>query len=152
MTEPAIQATGFSIVGFHRGHMLALAAGGRGFQNQLGPDALALLERDPWTATLMLDGFPVACGGIIRHWEGRGEGWVAVSQRCVGDVTIGRRLRQVALRTLEACPLRRIEALVRCDSLVSQKWARSCGFELEAPLLRAYGPDGADYQMFARVK
>jgi hypothetical protein len=62
------------------------------------------------------------------------------------------RVTKMAKRFLDVCPIRRIEAAVVVDHGPGHRWAQLLGFELEAPLLRAYTPQGEDCSLYSRVR
>lgn len=51
---------------------------------------------------------------------------------------------------IERLSIRRVQLSVRCDCPEIWKWAVFLGFKCEG-IMRAYGPDGSDYWLFARV-
>lgn len=96
-----------------------------------------------WTA---IDGGSiVACGGLLSQWEGRHVAWLLVG--------IGCRMRGIvkaARRILFSCAARRIEATVSTHFSQARKLVEMLGFEFEG-VLKAYGPNGDDFHMFARA-
>lgn len=99
--------------------------------------------------TGLVDGRPVICAGVIEIHPGRALSWSYVDRSAgVNFLFIHRAVR----RFLELCDYRRIEAEVAFDFEAGHRWIRMLGFELEAPRLRSYLPDGRDCSIYARVK
>lgn len=91
----------------------------------------------------------VACGGVIPIWIGRATLWAFFSPAARPYMaTITRFCRRI----INECPVNRLECTVRCDNDAANRWALLLGLELEAPLLRAYDPQGQDMALYARVR
>ena len=80
--------------------------------------------------------------GVGRAWSILTHGW----RKHANAITAK------AIAELDRCPLRRIEAEVMCDFDAGHRWLRRLGFEMEAERMRAYGPEGQDMALYARVK
>jgi hypothetical protein len=107
------------------------------------------LAASEYSYAALKDGKPILCAGVVTYWEGRGEAWAFLVP--------GNRREFIAChnavkRFLASCPLRRIEAAVQSNYRNGHRWADSLGFRVEAPCLKHYAPDGADYTLYARVK
>lgn len=113
----------------------------------LSPEECHLMEQSGTCWTIVHDGDPIACGGFIQMWPGRHVAWMLLddrSRRHMGYVT-----RQ-ALKKLAGIH-GRIELTVRADFYAGLRWAEMLGFKIEAPLMRRFGPDGADHVGYVRV-
>ena len=103
-------------------------------------EVLMVLEKEnSWT--LVIDGDPVACGGTMRQWKGRHTAWMYLNfntRRHMLAITraVSDKLDQVGGR---------IEITVRRDFVVGHRWAKMLGFDVETPVLEAYGPEGEDH-------
>lgn len=115
----------------------------------LTPAHIAALEQSPHSMTGLADGRVVICGGVVEYWPNRGEAWAIIDQNCKEHFTA---IHNAVKRFFEVCPLRRIEAAVDIGFEAGHRWMRLLGFELEAPVLRAYRPEGGDCSLYARVK
>lgn len=91
----------------------------------------------------------LALGGILPRWPGCGMAWTWLSR---GWRRHARALTEIARIHLDTSECHRIEAGVRCDYARGHAWVRRLGFELETPLARKWGPDGADYAIYVRVR
>ncbi len=89
-----------------------------------------------------------ACAGLIPQWENRAVAWALVASEAGRHF---RAIHQAVLRTFELHPFRRIETAVLQDFEQGHRWVRMLGFEREG-LMRAYSPDGQDYDLYARVR
>lgn len=96
-----------------------------------------------WTA--VDGGSIVACGGLLSQWEGRHVAWLLIG--CGGHLHA---IVKAARRVLCSCAARRIEATVSAQFTQARKLVEMLGFDFEGTL-KAYGPGGEDFHMFARV-
>lgn len=90
----------------------------------------------------------VACAGFWPQWENRAIVWALVT------ATAGRHFvgfHRAVRRALDLHKYRRIETAVRCGFVEGERWARMLGMEKEGTM-RAYAPDGDDYDLFARIQ
>jgi hypothetical protein len=81
-------------------------------------------------------------------WPGRGLAW-AVFPNDLGALFIG--VHRTAKRFLDGCGIRRVEADIRTDFCNAHRWVKLLGFKYEGTR-RAFGTDGADYDLYARVR
>lgn len=102
---------------------------------------------DAWT--VLADGKPVACGGLLKVWEGRAYAWALLgvdARRYLKSIT------KAARRGIETGGFRRVEMAVQEGFPEGQHWARLLGFTLETPEpMRAYLPNGRDAYLYAKV-
>jgi hypothetical protein len=94
----------------------------------------------------------IAAGGIVPHWPGRGEAWALVSSTAEPrDLAPAIRLARAWLDQRQRNPMfNRLEAYVRNGAPWRASFMRGLGFEPEG-LLTAWGPDGSDFAIYARV-
>ena len=102
--------------------------------------------------TLFMGDEPVAIVGIAENWPGVGECWSFLSDD-VRRAPLAFTKALIALLDLygQSLSLHRVQMTVRASFIEGIKFAQTLGFRSEG-LLRKYGPDQADYLMFARVK
>jgi hypothetical protein len=102
-----------------------------------------------WAKTLLADGFPVACAGVMEIWPGRGHAWALL------DVQAAKYLRQITRAIRDefiGLPFRRIEMTVQEGFDQGMRWARLLGFEQETPEpMKLYFPDGQSAYLFSKV-
>lgn len=94
------------------------------------------------------NGVVLAVGGLCEMWPGRATMWSYIDRRAAHHF-VG--IHRAALWMLDNCPFRRVEADVTVDFAPGHRWLKMLGFELEAPCLRAYLPDGEDCALYARI-
>lgn len=102
--------------------------------------------------SLWIDGNLVACAGISEIWKGVGMAWAVFGELPQGST------RRVALlfydylvRLMEWHGLWRVQADVKADFPAGHRFVRFLGFTHEGSM-RAYGPDGADYERYSFVR
>jgi hypothetical protein len=91
---------------------------------------------------------PIASGGVISQWAGRGIAWAFLSDIGPRDFLM---IHRAVERFLDNCGFNRVEISVDCDFPAAHRWARLLGFEMEANCMRGYGPDGRDCALYARL-
>ncbi|MDR3418695.1 MAG: hypothetical protein P4L83_21185 [Nevskia sp.] len=102
-----------------------------------------------WAATL--DGHVIGLGGFGLMWPGRCNAWAAVGCEIPPWAWIG--LHRGVLERMGQLPaigIRRVEAETLHGYDAAARWVRMLGFEWEC-LSRAFGPDGRDYDRWARI-
>lgn len=95
--------------------------------------------------TLLTDGGPVACGGLVPVHGHRAVAWSILTPST--PVVAAARLAQ---RYLDLQDMFRIETVVDCEDEASQKWLHLIGFERETPPLVGYSADGSSAFMYVR--
>jgi len=88
----------------------------------------------------------IAAGGIVDIGWNRGEAWIVVDSSRLSGVRRAIRIIRESYQSM-AKRFRRVQAVCYCDSDVL---IRHLGLEYEATL-RAYGPNGEDGRIYARV-
>ena len=99
--------------------------------------------------TLLLDGEPEACGGIMMRDPGFGECWLVVP-RVNHGCTIYRNVLRKMHELLDVRKFRRLQAFVMADFDNGVKLVQRLGFEKEGSL-RQFGPGGETVDIYARV-
>lgn len=140
-----------SVVAFEPQHLAELLEEGAAayLKPLLTPDVLESFRNRPLTHSIQQNGKVVFCGGVSLYYPGRGEAWAFFDSTCRQNFVP---VFKIVKKWLNDCPVRRIEASVKVDDEQAHRWVRSLGFELEAPLLKAYRPDGADCALYSKVK
>ena len=94
-----------------------------------------LLARSGPALTGVLNGAPVACGGLLRGWPGTAEGWMKVSPSSTAVSTLFfRKVRQALRFYAEIYDLHRIQTYIDPHYPKFWRWAQVLGFEQEAYL------------------
>lgn len=97
--------------------------------------------------TVMVDGKPIACGGLIQIWAGRAYVWSYLSDEALKHM---RFIHRAALAGLARARWARIEMAVDVGHAAAKRWAVHLGFELEG-VARKWTQDGRDVEIWARV-
>lgn len=108
---------------------------------------LSELKRLGPSATALVDGHVIACGGIAVQSFGQGTLWAFVAQEAGPHMV---RLDRCIRRLIAIPKLRRIEATTEEGFVQGCRWLELLGFQYEGPL-RRYGPAGEDHVRYARV-
>jgi hypothetical protein len=108
-----------------------------------------MMEKKEYINSIEMDGEVVFAGGVSMYWEGRGEAWAFFHSSCKKNfVPVFRTVR----KWIDDCPVRRIEASVLVEDETAHRWIRLLGFQMEAPFMEAFRPDGRDCSLYSRVK
>ena len=97
---------------------------------------------------ILADDEVLAIGGIVRLWENTGEAWSIVSARAKDYPLAVCKASRAAVR---GARLRRVQACIRAGDDTARRFAEICGMDAEATL-RAFGPEGEDYIIYARIR
>lgn len=117
-----------------------------GLQLPMSTGLMRHLEgQNSWTG--VVDGEPIVCAGTIEHWPGRHQAWAYLGLNSGPHMTWITLAVRKNLKTIRG----RIECTVRADFELGQRWAEMLGFEIEAPRMRQYGPEGEDHIGFVRI-
>lgn len=99
--------------------------------------------------------FSAACGGslvgaagIANQHPGTGRAWALLSPAAGPWLPT---ITKACLRFFLDARYRRIEATVLTGWAAGARWAAMLGFEREGTM-RGYGPDGQDFDLYARVR
>lgn len=111
------------------------------------PDYAKMLEG--MYAYSLIDGDDVlCCAGLMQVWPGRSVGWAMISGKAGKHFMEIHRNVAAAIRM---CPDRRVEIAVDSEFPEGKRWAKMLGLTYEGRM-RAYGTDGRDHDLYARVK
>lgn len=115
----------------------------------LNNEHLLHFENSHHSFTFLIDKRVVMCAGVLEFYPGRGEAWAILDKSCKKDFM---KIHNGVERFLDLCPVKRIEAVIDTDFVPGHRWAKTLGFQMEAPCLKAYRPNGKDCSMYARIK
>jgi len=142
-----------TLVPFDAAHAASLSLGARAAASLSGLPPHADLARayasagPAWTA--MAGGWPLACGGAVRFWDGVGELWCwtgADAPRWSGAYA---RLAKARVAALFAQGFHRLQAHVREDDPQARRFVRFLGLALEGRC-PGYGPDRSTHLLYGR--
>lgn len=120
-----------------------------GLRKYLTEGHISLAAESPYSYTALDGDRIIGCGGVVEYWPGRGEAWAFLSRNCKREFV---QVHKAVKRFFELCPIARIEAIVDLGFPQATRWVEMLGFELEAPRMKKYTPDGHDYALYARVR
>ena len=93
---------------------------------------------------------PIVSFGFEMKWQGNAEAWMLPGKTAINNPHIlTRGARRFFDRIGPKLNLRRMQIVVSSERKHAIQWARFLKFREEG-LMKAYGPDGFDYFMFAR--
>lgn len=134
--------TPYQLVRFHRDHLLDLLKDGLpGGIFVPNITAIEALEQSDNCFTLLYEGLPVGAGGTIELWPNRHQAWAMLPEYGAAHLLP---ITRYAYEVVRVAP-GRVEMQVIADFMPGRRWAMMLGFQVETPLLRAFGPDGKDY-------
>lgn len=107
-------------------------------------DAQALSTHE-YAYSVLKDGIPVACAGLLKYWNGRYEAWAFLIP---GHRDAFLFIHNKVKLFLSETSIRRIEATVDMKFRAGHRWAKALGFEVECEILKAYGPTGNDFKLY----
>lgn len=146
-----------NVVPFHPGHLrrMRLRDGDShvlGYLNGLSDDDdVKIRFGDAYTG---LDGDKVVvCAGVVPLHAGVGQAWCILSSHADQyPVAVTRAVLRFLADDATNERYHRIQAEVKAGWEKAERWAEVLGFENETPSsMRAFGADGADYCLYARV-
>ena len=108
-------------------------------------------SRPGMSFTLLGDGTPIVCGGIIPLWNGVCEGWIIGGKRIFQTKIKAARL--IKKRTDLLClnnNVSRLQTAVKAGFKEGYRFAKFLGLQDEG-LMKKYGPDGSDYYRMAKI-
>lgn len=101
--------------------------------------------------SILVEGECVAILGLIVNWKGMAEVWSVASEAVrKAPVSYTRTVKRLLDEHTRLLGLHRVQMTVRRSYREGIHWAEVLGFRSEG-VLRGFGPDKADYLMFARV-
>lgn len=112
------------------------------------PAMAETLESHP-SFTGIAEGKIIGCAGIIPIWQGRAMAWAYIGEDAGKHFV---KVHREVKKFLDNCYIKRIEATVDAGFDAGHRWMGMLGFELEAPLMKAYRPDGGNCALYARIR
>lgn len=112
----------------------------------------AISEKEGVTVrTLVTDEGIIAVVGGTLLWPGVMELWSVTSNKISRHpISYTRTVRTLIQSFQKSLSIRRFQSVIRFGHPELIRWIEALGFEREA-LMKRYGPEGADYYMYART-
>lgn len=102
-----------------------------------------------WTGRI--DGRVIGCAGFALLWQGRAAAWCLIGQDIPKRAWLGiYRAIETRIAQLPALGVQRLEAEAQFAFLPGNRLLTMLGFEREG-LARRFGPDGSDFNRYARL-
>ena len=138
------------IVRFQPTHLqgFTLQAAQAFMQGQIESPGYTKTLADGQAFTLISDGVPMFCAGLIPIWSGRALAWALVHKDA------GKHMRHIVRGVrgfLDSAEPKRIEALVDDGFTQGVHFMQILGFKEEG-LMRSFNENGSDCRLFSRVK
>jgi len=109
------------------------------------------LEQDGTSFTALVNGKPIASGGVYVLWDNVAEGWVlATSEIWNYKLRMAMIFKKKTENLIKQTKIKRLQTAVKANFELGHKFAKYLGLEQEG-LMRHYGPDGSDYIRYARI-
>ncbi len=105
--------------------------------------------QDEYAFTALVDGHPIAVGGVKELFPGRALCWAFIGKDSGPHFPA---LHKAVKTVLDFVPYRRLEADVACEFEQGHRWAKMLGFTMEAERMVAHRIDGGDNSLYARVR
>ena len=99
--------------------------------------------------TILGDGVPVACLGVVPMTDHRGQGWALISEAWKPHMLT---VTRAAIGWLQQTRYRRVDVVVSAGFEAGHRWARLLGFQQEGGPREAYMLDGSAGITYAKVK
>ena len=113
-------------------------------------DSLKAASATGIACTAMLRGKIACCFGVNELWPGVAEGWMLTTDHvATAPVSLTRGAYRYFNLIATDMVLRRLQLTVNVENDLAVRWADALQFTPEG-LLKNYGPDGANYRMYAR--
>lgn len=96
--------------------------------------------------TTLLDGKPIASGGLMTSWPGNYWAWTYLTKACGPHMLQISRFAKAGMEGVKG----RISMTTPVNYKQGMRWAKLLGFEIECPALWHWGPDGADHALLVR--
>jgi len=101
---------------------------------------MALIFEQHPSATVLLDGEIIFCGGIVSFWPNTGEAWLVTIPGIRQHKTILYDIvNNFISMTSQALGLKRLQALVQEDFEAAQRFVKNLGFNMECSMKNYFG-------------
>lgn len=111
-------------------------------------EVLKCMERE-LSFTLLVQGVPLACGGVLKVWEGNYRGWAYITGAAGPYMLHITRAMKKGLKTVAPG---RVDITVERDYEPGRRWAEMLGMHVECERLERWGSDGKDHTLYALIQ
>lgn len=107
-----------------------------------------LEQKQAHSFTVMHKNRVLACGGVVKYTNARGEAWAKIDQTAREHFL---KIHNAARRIIATSGFNRVEATTGANFANGCRWLKLLGFEFEG-VMKKYNLDGSDMALFARIK
>ena len=110
-----------------------------------------MMDSAPIGSFVTDDGQVAAICGALKKWDGVADFWMLTSNLVTKfPLSFHKSCIEGLDFLMSEFGIHRLQASIAERHVISQKWAHRLGFQPEG-LMKAYGPDGANHYLYARV-
>ena len=101
--------------------------------------------------TGLVDGKPIAAGGVFNLWDGVAEGWVLATKDIFNyPIFCAKHIKNRTEIIIKTNNIKRLQTSVKADCQMALRFAGWLGLKPEGRMVN-YGPDGSDFIRYARI-
>ena len=110
------------------------------------------LESVGMSFTGLINGKPIAAGGVFHLWDGVAEGWVLATKEIYKyPVFCAKHIKKRTEMLIKNNNIKRLQTSVKADCEMAIRFAKWLGLKPEG-VMKSYGPAGEDFIRFARIE
>ena len=152
MLAVQVQLSKYEVVPFQAWHMCGFSVRekiGMGFKQS----DWEIVESLETSRTMLKDGRPTVCAGLIPRWHGNADAWLWIDEGAENrDIArAGREVTKFLDHMQSFGQYRRVQTTVNVEYESWNNWCKSLGFEYEGVAAK-YDPLGNDHCMYARIR
>ena len=101
--------------------------------------------------TGIINGKPIAAGGVFHLWDGVAEGWVLATKEIFKyPIFCAKHIKNRTEIIINTHNIKRLQTSVKADCQMALRFAGWLGLKPEGKMI-GYGPDGSDFIRYARI-
>ena len=109
------------------------------------------LEEVGMSFTGIINGNPIAAGGVFHLWDGVAEGWVLATKEIFKyPIFCAKHIKNRTEIIINTHNIKRLQTSVKADCQMALRFAGWLGLKPEGKMI-GYGPDGSDFIRYARI-
>ena len=109
------------------------------------------LQEAGMSFTGLVDGKPIAAGGVFKLWDGVAEGWVLATKEIFKyPIFCAKHIKNRTNIIIKTQNIKRLQTSVKADCDMALRFAGWLGLKPEGRMVN-YGPDGSDFIRYARI-
>lgn len=141
----------FDVVKFRKEHILPMMGqvANADIKNWLENGHAQEMEDHKASHTVIVNGVPAVCGGLVEYWADRGYLWCILNQDFKHNFVPAFRGIQAFLKLFKC---RRMELAVPVNFEQGKRRAKLLGFTMETACAKRFFVDGQDAAIFVKVR